>query len=1708
VTTAAVETAAAALRARDQERRAAWVTAARTLAPRGLAALLGGPRWTTAALAAIDPAALAPAATPLVRREGRGERQLVDVDPRALRTLRAELDARRAAATDPAARSALEPAPLAMAIAGALAEGAPMPKVLARWRSLALGLTEGAYALADRLLADVRAACEAGTPGQVLDLLEAADALERLVGGPLTMAVQIGRHQVDHGYRTADDLAQLAGYVARAEPQAAFEEIMAGAGPWALHYLGVGGVGKTTFLRHLCVNVAHARGLVVARVDFDYLGPSYPGQDPCRLLEAIVEHLRGRITASEQQGWLRSIKEGVALVRAQAVGTTFDDPLRWFETRELQELLSLMGSVLHSLGPPLFIFDTCEELMKLAPVRGTIPSVEATFRLIEELHDRCPALRVIFAGRRLLAQGGAGWTARPSPIARPLTAARDYLALHELRGFSREEAEEALARRLPEARRTDRALIDAILALSPEEKRAAAIERPAVTGTGDGDPPRHSPFRVVAYAGWIEADPALAVDALTGGDTDPYIEHRIVLRMGPLAGLLPVVALLRELDAATLTAVLGADEDVAATLEALADHEWIDVASDATRGAVLTAQPSVAEPLARYLALARSPAWIEACEQVAAALAPRLAAAGAVREPPAVIAAALRAMLELGGERAVRAWQGLEAGIGGAWAEAHTLTTALLDEGGVAEDGGTLLGAAVRATHASATVHRPTTLDVVTLWREVEAAAAAAMIEDEAPGEDGGPREGGEGERPAASEREAPIAWLLLQRARLGAAAAEARAGAESLDDQVDAIGDVLDELHRWERVGALATSVVGAVEAVVERGEREGLSAGNRLLLLLEPISRGADGLAAFAVMVEARLHALAGAPPPAQASARRALTKANDDGGDRLPATALDWRPPASLRARVQLEAVRLAFAEEPAMDEQHRRALLLAPPADATDEDSAHLRVALGLYAEARSRTTPASVPDGGSVWESPRHRAHARFPLDGLRLALCRDGRRPPDPGTDVAIRRHAPALVRATFAMDPAWIEPMSSADMLLFDRTSSPVVDRAPAVAELLAAPLPALVGLGVDVVDVWATQAAPDRQAIDALVAAVTPHLDGLEQRARSGGLAARLRVAATLEEIAALSAYTGQPLVLDVPGLPGKDELDRVHPDQVESVAASALRAIAAGRIGYPPSTADAAPLARWLAGVAAVIPRRVAQLAYDEAQLLALRLPERAITLCELAAQLSHACGDPIGLAAAQLAGDVARHRAGQRPAVDPAEVLAALERRDRDVLAPLVGRLQAAAGRGPSRDPAAGADRFLARFERGLRRKPPRRKVVAKWWRDHGPGILVGVVIVFIVAIIGGGIYALDRWALPAANRTVNRALGSPHGGKLLTGGGVVLLVALLFKLRPFGWLRDRSRDQRARGLVASARIGRDGDRDVAITLATADGQELALTARVPRAGRHPELVGPRGEHGLPLALAALVDRFAGVYPRPSPLPMTITVEPALAPYAWEAILPGVHPALFEVYAPLRPVSVRRPPARAGQPAVVLASSALRGELDDPVDPSGIATGKGEKGLVQAIGRPARSAATGIALDLGDRADAAPLAPAAIAPAGARLVILQGTPETASERPTDGFRSVVEQLRELAVALLEHGVAEVLVIPPLPLATMRKLQEVLRDVHTLDRVAAGRRDHAALADGVRRHLRGVGDPFHRAAALEVTLMVATVNRGTSFGALVSR
>ena len=50
---------------------------------------------------------------------------------------------------------------------------------------------------------------------------------------------------------------------------------------WALHYLGMGGVGKTMLLRHIIARLAPGDySAATSRIDFDHMSPDYPCAGP------------------------------------------------------------------------------------------------------------------------------------------------------------------------------------------------------------------------------------------------------------------------------------------------------------------------------------------------------------------------------------------------------------------------------------------------------------------------------------------------------------------------------------------------------------------------------------------------------------------------------------------------------------------------------------------------------------------------------------------------------------------------------------------------------------------------------------------------------------------------------------------------------------------------------------------------------------------------------------------------------------------------------------------------------------------------------------------------------------------------------------------------------------------------------------------------------------------------------------------------------------------------------------------------------------------------------------------------------------------------------------------------------------------------------------------------------------------------------------
>ena len=153
-----------------------------------------------------------------------------------------------------------------------------------------------------------------------------------------------------------------------------------------------------------------------------------------------------------------------------------------------------------------------------------------------------------------------------------------FLRLHQMSGFSREEAVRYLDMTVPGL---SAGMTEAILARSSAPGNTVRIvwESPHTGGTEH----RYNPFDLNLYASWAREDPSLRAETIARGTTDPYIALRIVRRLGhaDLERLLPAVILLGRFDRSMLRAELsGSDEKFEDAYRDLSAQEWIDYQPD------------------------------------------------------------------------------------------------------------------------------------------------------------------------------------------------------------------------------------------------------------------------------------------------------------------------------------------------------------------------------------------------------------------------------------------------------------------------------------------------------------------------------------------------------------------------------------------------------------------------------------------------------------------------------------------------------------------------------------------------------------------------------------------------------------------------------------------------------------------------------------------------------------------------------------------------------------------------------------------------------------------------------------------------------------------------------------------------------------------------------------------------------------------------
>lgn len=450
----------------------------------------------------------------------------------------------------------------------AAASSGIVPEVLLSWAFLIRDKTPS-VALVDQ----VRAAVEADDLAAAQQLVAAGKALVPVLAGTAELALDRARRLLSLGERRRADGRALGRYLDRPELSGAVDRLLDPAAErWALHLRGVGGVGKTMLIRFLAAGryAAHIgiAPIPITRADFDYINPDYPLRRPVQLLIELADelalHTAGAGLADRELSRFHDLARGV---HESLSGVRDERPAPLANPRVL-EAVDAFAAVLAGFPQVLLILDTCEELAKADSGDPAAPTVATTLAIIERLHDHAPSVRVLFAGRRPL----------PS---------RAYLDVQEVSGFTIEEARRYLA--VFSGRPLAAELADAMIGQSPV---ADADVPPA------GElPGRVSPFDLALYLSWADEDPDLDVSRVEQG-SDAYIEARIIgrLRHPDVARALPVLACAGRCRVATVAAFLGSDATVLGPR--LAEQEWIDADSDPL--AHVAARPALARRLRHY----------------------------------------------------------------------------------------------------------------------------------------------------------------------------------------------------------------------------------------------------------------------------------------------------------------------------------------------------------------------------------------------------------------------------------------------------------------------------------------------------------------------------------------------------------------------------------------------------------------------------------------------------------------------------------------------------------------------------------------------------------------------------------------------------------------------------------------------------------------------------------------------------------------------------------------------------------------------------------------------------------------------------------------------------------------------------------------------------------------------------------------------------
>lgn len=747
-----------------------------------------------------------------------------------------------------------------------------------------------------------------------LHWIDAAQPLSELFGGQLEVAVARAQRRLEMFRRNTRDKRYLRNYFIRPDQEDSFEELIQDSSDntWALHYVGMGGIGKTMLIRRIRTVLAPERHLAVGHVDFDNLNPDYPRRAPGLLLMGFAEDLRLNDDPAVVKSFvafdkaIRSVHEklaGIFRTGASSGDDVASEGLRiarGFFVEALQQITNQRTR-------PILILDTCEELARLRN-DGKLPeNVAVTFELLREIHENVPQLRVIFSGRRPLAKAGFGWEWPSCTLPE-----RPYLRLQEVLPFSEEETKGFLKQYSRDGKRVSEELWPPIMEQSQVDRYAPSRRRrppPMIrivwmnrTVASVAPEKQHYPYDIDLYASWATGPGGLDPKKIKAEGSHYYIKDRIVDRVSYiLRPWLPDLALLGRFDRSLLeklTGVLGPDFDD--LWNYIVQQEWTETDRNAQRDAVWGIEPHLRERVLSYYRDRDSNSLRNSLERTA----DLLLGITLTRPFSELTPDYFEACLEVTSgepERAAEWWEAVERKIAAEehWDWGRQLTDLLLDDESIAgraipgigpvSSEESVLRPAILATQAAVNVHlSPARNEAV--WAEVVAKSRNHPT-------------------PAGRER-------LKHRGLAGLVACRQHAPDRMLAHEVP---NYLTSLMAAELArpslrdpDTLATEI-GMFEGVLEVLEnvewpdaesRRAVGYFHRQLPQVPPAT--ARELTAFSESLHARFYALRGDGDQALIYLQRALI--GIEPGPRKQVW-LDWRLPDDLQARLALECARIA-------------------------------------------------------------------------------------------------------------------------------------------------------------------------------------------------------------------------------------------------------------------------------------------------------------------------------------------------------------------------------------------------------------------------------------------------------------------------------------------------------------------------------------------------------------------------------------------------------------------------------------------------------------------------------------------------------------------------------------------------------------------------------------------------------------------------------